>query len=392
MTPANSRLVRLKDVVSPRKIKIQPGDFAGRDYLGLEHIESHLGRISRLDSSDNYRSAANLAEEGDVLFGRLRPYLNKVVISPSQLLTSGELIVLPPSDDIEAGFLKHLLMTPRFLGFTALLDTGDRPRVSWDGIGGFRFSLPGVDEQRRIVAELEEQLGHLEATRKRLKETNVQLEEVRSSALHRYFGSGTQRMSWRTKPLGELAQTQLGKMLNSSKQTGEFSRRYLRNINVQWGYFDMADIKSMDILPAEEAKFLAHKGDLLVCEGGEVGRAAIWEDDEPIAIQNALHRVQANSELEGTYLRYYLEHLAKAGVLERYASGVTIKHLPQEKLRRVAISYPPVDQQLRIVSELEEQLGHLEATRATLEETESQLEELRASLLHRAFSDPEEEL
>ena len=189
-------------------------------------------------------------------------------------------------------------------------------------------------------------------------------------------------MSWNVKPLGELAETQLGKMLNSSKQTGRHSRLYLRNVNVQWGWFDMSDVKSMDIFPDEESKFLARKGDLLICEGGEVGRCAVWTEDEPVGIQNAVHRVRVSSDLDTTYLRHYLQHLALAGGLEPYSSGVTIKHLTQEKLRRIPISYPPLDEQKRIGAQLEDQLGKLEAVREALRKAELGLDEMLGSVLH----------
>jgi restriction endonuclease S subunit len=194
-------------------------------------------------------------------------------------------------------------------------------------------------------------------------------------------------MSWRVKPLGELAETQLGKMLNSSKQTGLHSRPYLRNVNVQWGWFDMSDVKSMDIFPDEESKFLAQKGDLLICEGGEVGRCAIWNQDEPVGIQNAVHRVRVGSDLDTIYLGHYLQHLALAGGLERFSSGVTIKHLTQEKLRRIPIAYPPMDEQKRIVAQLEDQLGKLETVGSALLQADERIGLLGRVLLNRMLTD-----
>ena len=102
---------------------------------------------------------------------------------------------------------------------------------------------------------------------------------------------------WQTRRLGDVADTQLGKMLNKSMQKGDATIQYLRNVNVQWGEVRLDDLNEMDIYAEERDKFTALPGDLLVCEGGEVGRCAIWEGPEPIGIQNAIHRIRSSSEL-----------------------------------------------------------------------------------------------
>jgi type I restriction enzyme S subunit len=171
---------------------------------------------------------------------------------------------------------------------------------------------------------------------------------------------------WQTRRLGDVADTQLGKMLNKAKQKGDATIPYLRNVNVQWGEIKLDDLNEMDIYAEERDKFTALPGDLLVCEGGEVGRCAIWEGTEPIGIQNAIHRIRTSSELSVYYLRHYLEFMASNGTLEEIASGVTIKHLTQEKLRNLEIAIPPLDQQHEIVERIESALAKIEGTREWL--------------------------
>ena len=88
---------------------------------------------------------------------------------------------------------------------------------------------------------------------------------------------------WKSAPLGELADAKLGKMLDQKKNAGEY-RRYLGNDNVQWGYFKLDDVKEMKIKESEFERFSVRRGDLLVCEGGDPGRCALWDSGEEITL------------------------------------------------------------------------------------------------------------
>lgn len=162
---------------------------------------------------------------------------------------------------------------------------------------------------------------------------------------------------WELTTFGEIAETSLGKMLDKGKSSGKHLRPYLRNVNVQWGRIDQSDVLLMEIPPEQADRYRLRAGDLLVCEGGEIGRCGVWSGSEGyMAYQKALHRVRPLGGVDPVYLRYLLEHLNLRGVLARLATGSTIKHLPQEQLRRVPAPLPPLAEQRRIVAVLE---GHL---------------------------------
>jgi type I restriction enzyme S subunit len=193
-------------------------------------------------------------------------------------------------------------------------------------------------------------------------------------------------IEWQTKTVGEIADTQLGKMLNKGKQTGQHTIPYLRNINVQWGRVDTSDLNKMDILPNELEKFTVKKGDLLICEGGESGRVAIWDREESIGFQNALHRVRAKTEVSNKYLYYYFEWLVKNRLIEHLFNGVTIKHFPQENLRSVKVSYPNINEQHKIVELLEDHFARLDAALADVKQAKIKSAQFRRSILQAAFS------
>lgn len=160
-------------------------------------------------------------------------------------------------------------------------------------------------------------------------------------------------MSWQESPLGEIADTQLGKMLDAKKNEGEY-HPYLGNDNVQWSGIDLSEVKEMRFKESELAKFALRSGDLLVCEGGDPGRCAIWNSDEEMYYQKALHRVRAHEGvLDNWYLCYFLVHIGSTQEIRQYyTGGATIKHLPAAALNRVKVRYPDLSTQKRIVGVL----------------------------------------
>ncbi|MFJ3405389.1 restriction endonuclease subunit S [Promicromonospora sp. NPDC090134] len=173
--------------------------------------------------------------------------------------------------------------------------------------------------------------------------------------------------NWRWSTVGEVADTALGKMLDRGKPRGHAHVPYLRNVNVQWGRINTDDILTMELAEDERERFGVRRGDLLVCEGGEVGRAAIWDrDGEYMAYQKALHRVRPRDDVDARYLRYAFENAARTGILTTLTTGSTIAHLPQQNLRRIPVPIPPLSEQRRIVEILEDHLSRLDEVDALL--------------------------
>jgi type I restriction enzyme, S subunit len=186
---------------------------------------------------------------------------------------------------------------------------------------------------------------------------------------------------WTQTTLGEIAETSLGKMLDRGKSQGDHLVPYLRNSNVQWGHIDLDDVLTMDIPPEEREFFGLRPDDLLVCEGGEIGRCAIWLGGSGyMAFQKALHRVRPHESIAAKFVLYLLEHLSATGVLLGFATGSTIKHLPQERLRRLPVNLPPLAEQQRIVATLDDHLSRLDAARYELNKTASRSARLHADI------------
>ncbi len=159
-------------------------------------------------------------------------------------------------------------------------------------------------------------------------------------------------------------------MLDAKKNKGEF-QPYLGNVNVRWGAFDLSDLSEMRFESHEEARYGLLPGDLVVCEGGEPGRCAIWTgSNQRMKIQKALHRLRPKASLYNYYLYYWFRHAAKVGLLEPHFTGTTIKHLTGKAIAALHIPLPPVDAQramVEVLKLLDDRIDLLRQTNATLE-------------------------
>ena len=139
-----------------------------------------------------------------------------------------------------------------------------------------------------------------------------------------------------------------GKMLDAKQQTGRNSYPYLANFNVQWFRFNLENLNKMDFDEKDRAEFELREGDLLVCEGGEIGRCAVWHNElQPCFFQKALHRVRCNHQIIlPDYLAWWFRYNCDYGGFSALAGAkATIAHLPGAKLKQLQVAVPPMELQ-----------------------------------------------
>jgi len=179
----------------------------------------------------------------------------------------------------------------------------------------------------------------------------------------------------------------LGKMLDKEKNKGEL-KPYIRNINVRWGKFALDNLLKMRFEESEYVRFGLKDGDLVICEGGEPGRCAVWRNElgQDMQIQKALHRVRFPKSINSSFVQMYFELCASNLRLEKMFTGTTIKHLTGEKLARMAVPICSIDEQAQILFELESKFSEADQLDQTITTSLQQAEALRQSILKKAFS------
>jgi type I restriction enzyme S subunit len=197
---------------------------------------------------------------------------------------------------------------------------------------------------------------------------------------------------WHWSTVAQLGSARLGKMLDKAKNKGA-PRRYLRNVNVRWFNFDLSDLNLMPFEDRELDQFALRPGDVLICEGGEAGRAAVWDGrEDDIYFQKALHRVRLHDELLPEFFVYYLRASADAGRLASYSTGATFMHLTGQLLASLPIPVPPKEEQQRIVHKIDELTSLCDELECALALEEIERATLLESLLHEALNGNSEPL
>lgn len=161
--------------------------------------------------------------------------------------------------------------------------------------------------------------------------------------------------SWMWVHLDQIAESGLGKTLDKAKNTGELCP-YLCSINVYWAGISLEKVKVARFSEVDKNKYRLRKGDLLICEGGDVGRSAIWDSEQEMYYQNALHRVRFFGDISSQYFKSVIECYKGIGIIDEYSKGMTIKHLVQNSLYAMWLPLPPLAEQKRIVAKIEELL------------------------------------
>ena len=187
---------------------------------------------------------------------------------------------------------------------------------------------------------------------------------------------------WPIVRLSDHVDSCLGKMLDAKKNKG-IAQRYLGNSNVRWGTFDLSHLAEMRFESHEEERYGLLPGDLVVCEGGEPGRCAIWTGPPGMKIQKALHRIRPKSTFNNYYLYYWMCHASNKGHLEQHFTGTTIKHLTGKAIAALEVPCPPLEVQVAMADVLKT----LDDRITLLRETNTSLEAIAQALFKSWFVD-----
>lgn len=317
-----------------------------------------------------------IVRRGQLVINSMNYAIGSYGMSPYDGVCSPVYIVLEAKRDVflERFALRVFENTP-FQKHLATFGNGileHRAAISWDDIKGQYIPLPPKSEQEKILSFLDHETAKIDTLITKQEKLIELLKEKRQAVISHAVTKGLHSDApmkdsgvewlgevpehWAVAKLSYRYEVLLGKMLDEKKITGDFLGKYLRNTDVQWGTINTDNLPEMDFKPTEIERYSVKKGDLIVCEGGEIGRSAIWTSEVPCFYQKALHRLRPyDTKQDCSNFMYYV--MFDAVHQERFSSGAnkaTIAHLPAETFRQYRFAYPPHTEQMAIAKYLEE--------------------------------------
>ena len=389
---------KLRYLVKLRGEKSVTTDY--KKYVGLENIMSQTGQYVQtgieVDLTENLTF-----EVGDILFGKLRPYLRKYWRAEFSGTASSEFVIIKGSS-LNLNFLFWAIQSDSFINDVDSSTYGSKmPRASWEYMKNIKLPFPeSIEEQTQIADFLDKKVAQLDKVKSLLEEQINTLEDYRQSLIYETVTKGLDKTvplkdsgvdwigqipeGWGVGKLKYYFDVQLGKMLQPSAINGnDIEIDYLRAINVQWDNISVDNLSKMWCNPSEVSKYEIMNGDLLVCEGGEVGRCGIVEylSDRAI-IQNAVHRIRSAERANVRFLNYYIQHTTKSKWFDILCNKATIAHLTSEKLLNTLVVLPSISEQIQIADFLDKKTEQINQMIAIKKEQIENINKQRQTLIY----------
>ena len=315
------------EIFSPLRSCIPQGDTF--IYVDIDAIDNKVNIINNtkiMRTADAPSRATRYTKAGDVLFSMVRPYLRNIAIVPENgWIASTGFYVCSPSKLLLSQYCYYLMLSDYVVdGLNQYMKGDNSPSINNSHILSWLYPIPPLTEQQRIVKEIERWFASIDEIEQDKSDLQTIIKQAKSKildlAIHGKLvpqdpndepaiellkrinpnftpcDNGHYPVGWIDVILGDIFYHNTGKALNSSNKEGVL-RNYLTTSNVYWNQFDLSLVKQMPFRDNELEKCTVQKGDLLVCEGGDVGRSAIWNFDYNICIQNHIHRLRPKGDL-----------------------------------------------------------------------------------------------
>lgn len=358
--------------------------------LPLLTVSIHRGVQPAPSEQAGGDSEYKVCRAGQLVLNRMRAFQGALGVAPVDGLASPDYAVLEVSAEHSPDFVAYLLRSPwgvaamaaRIRGIGGVENGNVRtPRINVQDLGEIECSMPNAHDQQKVADFLDRECARIDELQ---AEIDAYVASLAEPAVSRFaeltLGMPRGRIGYRFE-------VQLGKMLDEKQIDPDNMSAYLRNRNVQWDRIEMDDIKAMTFSAQDRVKFALQPGDLLVCEGGQPGRSAVWQgEQDDCYFQKALMRVRPRAADSTRFLMWCLRVASERGDFAADGTGSAIQHLPAERLVATRVPSCELAEQLRILDEVDalseraRQAGH-EATAMR-----RQLTEYRDALITEAVS------
>lgn len=389
--PDGWRATNLGAIATLSKEKVDPRDVPDSPYVGLEHIESAgTLRVAGRGRGADVKSTKSVFHPGDVLYGKLRPYLNKVAVPDFKGICSTDILVLRRTEALDTRFLAKLVSQPAFVDFAHQASNGvELPRVNWKALSEFKVALPPLDEQHRIAAHLDEVDTRRASIAGRLAAARTIVDRLRTAVLAAAC-SGRLTADWRS--VNRLQGVPQGPPLSAQAQRhggGAENSRNFSDIPESWGWWSVESITAtvidyrgrtpptsdtgtiphvrttqlrdgridwnVDRFVAAETydtymtRGLPERGDVLFTMEAPLGEVGVVDVDDPFSIAQRILLLRPGDGIAGDYLALALRSPAVRRAIELRSTGSGVSGIAYKRLRSVLIPKPPLEEQSEIV-------------------------------------------
>lgn len=316
-----------------------------QDKIGAYPIYGASGLIKQVDFYQQDKEYIAVVKDG--------AGIGRTMLLPAYSSVIGTMQYLLPKEGIPID-IKYLFYAVEHMNLAKYFSGATIPHIYFKDYQKEPINIPDIDTQRKI-SRIFDKIDALIISR---KEQRTKLDQIVKSRFIEMFGDVIRNSkAWQMRVFEDVAASRLGKMLDAKQQTGKYSYPYLANFNVQWFRFNIENLNQMDFDEDDRAEFELKDGDLLVCEGGEIGRCAVWHNEiQPCFFQKALHRVRCNRQIiHPDYLAWWFKYNCDYdGFTAIAGSKATIAHLPGIKLKQLQVAVPPIELQEQFATFVEQ--------------------------------------
>jgi restriction endonuclease S subunit len=371
-----------------------------------ELIDGEIGITNKQITESALRdySALNVFEPGTILMALYGATIGKLGILCVRATTNQACCAMAnPRDNVNPLFVYYWLLGLRQF-IISLSYGGGQPNISQQVVRNLRISLPPNNEQQAIADFLDQKTSEIDCLVADREKLVSLLQEYRqaiiSEAVTKGLNPDVNMKDSGVEWIGEipehwsLSQVRkhfdicLGKMLQPEKQTKtDTLEKYLCSVNIISSEINLDVVKEMWFSSVERSKYEVVQGDLLVCEGGDVGKVALWDGSiYPCYIQNALHRIRPLGDNSNMFLMYWFIFLKTVGYIEMVCNKATMAHFTREKVARTIFIVLPSIEQQAIADYLDQKTAEIDNLISGIQESIDQLKSYRQSLISEAVT------
>ena len=414
--PEGWKISRIKQLFSEVIDRCENGEnytlLSVSEYYGVAPKSERISdddMLTHAETLDGYK----ICKENDLVMNIMLAWKRALGVSEYTGIVSPAYCVYRGKQNMCAKYFHYLFRTDMYANLFKQYSTGiidSRLRLYPDKFLALKCQVPPIDMQHRIADYLDRKCSQIDSIIARQQEVIEKLKAYKLSVITEAVTKGLNPdvpmkdsgVEW----IGQIPEhwaihkfcwdysAMLGKMLDAKRITGERLRPYIKNVDVQWDNINFENLDEMDFLDEEKERYTICPGDLMVCEGGEIGKCAIVPDNIPEGIyyQKALHRVRKRYPDSGNvyFLSKVIYCMAKNNCLNTSPEKATIAHLPGDALSQLRIPTPPISEQDQIAQYLNEKCREIDRISARKQETIDKLIEYKKSLIYEVVTGKKE--